>query len=185
MQKINNSTRVTVYFLTALMGFGLITNCSNNQTDQSEPENLERDQEQQQELLEERNDSTLDHPPIFEASLDETPDAEGDTEGEGTLTLTLEGDSIHIKGQFSGLSSEYTDSYIHQALESDRIQKLNPAVSEDKRSGTWESSYRLDEGDISMLKKDSLYISVYSTDFESGELRGQLSPKEEDSTDVN
>lgn len=31
-----------------------------------------------------------------------------------------------------------------------------------------------------MLKKDSLYISVFSTEYESGELRGQLITKDYD-----
>lgn len=38
----------------------------------------------------------------------------------------------------------------------------------------------MDKGDISILKKNSLYISVFTTEYESGELRGQLTSKEFD-----
>lgn len=162
------------------MGISLITNCRNNGSDKNDSQTMQREVKQEQQILRERSDTTTSESPIFETTLNGTNEAKDDTEASGSVTLTLQGDSIHIKGQFFGLSSEYTASYIHQALESDRIQPLDPAVNSDSTSGSWESSYKLDKGGISMLKKDSLYISVYSTGYESGELRGQLTLKEED-----
>lgn len=181
-QRISNFTWIPVIIL--FMSYSLLAGCSNN-TDKDDPEELRKEQEQQRELIEERKDTTKQKSPIFETSLKGTDESIDDTEATGSVILTLEGDSIHLEGEFSGLTSDYTESYIHQALQSERVQRLEPTIGSDKTSGTLESSYKLDEGEISMLKKDSLYISIYSTKFESGELRGQLTMKDdEDSTTV-
>ncbi len=115
----------------------------------------------------------------FEAELagdNEVPEVE--TDADGSMTVTLAGDSIHVEGEFSGLSSDYAASHIHKGAEDengDPIQTLKPDVGSDKTSGTWDASYTLDEDQIRALKADSLYINVHSADHTSGEIRGQLS----------
>ncbi|WP_372636740.1 CHRD domain-containing protein [Fodinibius sp.] len=179
---MKKKTAIPYYRLPGIILFTsicLITGCQNNDTDKAERERLQQEQEQQRELVEERKDTTYRKSPIFEATLQASNEAKEDTQGSGSVTLTLEGDSIHMEGQFSGLSSEYAGSYIHRALQSERVQQLDPTLDNNKTSGSWDSSYKLDKGEISMLKKDSLYISVYSADFDDGELRGQLTVKED------
>ena len=115
----------------------------------------------------------------FEATLkgsNEVPEVE--TDAEGSVTLTLAGDSIHVQGTFSGLSSDYAGSHIHKGAEDengDPIQTLKPDVDSNGTSGSWDASYRLDKEYIQALKADSLYINVHSADHKSGEIRGQLS----------
>lgn len=183
MQEKMMSKYVWVTVVMLFISYALLAGCSNN-TDKDDPEKLRMEQEQQQELIEERKDTTKQKSPVFETTLKGTSESIDDTEATGSATLTLEGDSIHVKGKFSGLTSDYTGSYIHRALQSERVQQLDPTTGSDQTSGSWESSYKLDKGDISMLQKDSLYISVYSIKYESGELRGQLTIKEEDDIDT-
>src|SRR5699024_7598866 len=108
----------------------------------------------------------------YEASLDgsnEVPEVE--TDAEGSVTVTLKGDSIHVEGQFSGLSSQYAASHIHKGAEGengDPIITLKPDVNSDKISGSWDASYTLNEEQISALKADSLYVNVHSADYKSG-----------------
>lgn len=131
--------------------------------------------DQQQQLLEERQaDSTQS--PVFRATLDGSDNApERDTRASGRFTLTLHGDSIHVQGQFSNLSSAYTGSAIHRVLEAEKVQQLSPTLKEDKTAGTWQNSYKLAKEHISALKGDSLYISVYSEgDDEASEISGQI-----------
>lgn len=185
MKKENVIKHYRVYVIILFFSICLITGCQNNEYSKAERENLKKAQDQQRELLEEREDTMYQKSPLFEAALQGSNEAKEDTEGSGSVTLILEGDSIHIEGQFSGLSSEYTGSYIHQALESERVQQLDPTLTSNKTSGSWKSSYKLDEGAISMLKKDSLYISVYSEKFDDGELRGQFIVKRDSISEGN
>lgn len=132
-----------------VVGFGLLAGCGNN-----------------------RNSET------FEATLNGSNEVpEVNTDASGTVTVTLEGDSIHVEGQFSGLSSEYIASHIHKGGENENgapILPLEPTLGSDKLSGSWDASYQLNESQVSALKADSLYINVHSTEHKPGEIRGQL-----------
>ena len=111
----------------------------------------------------------------FEANLTESEEtSEQPTGAKGTATFSLHSDSIHIKGKFSGLNSAYKKSAIHKVLESEKVTSLTPTIGNTKKSGTWEGSYHLTEDEISALKSDSLYISVYSEAYESSAIKGQI-----------
>lgn len=116
----------------------------------------------------------------FEATLsgsNEVPEVQ--TDATGMVTVTLRGDSIHVKGEFSGLGSEYTASHIHKGAKGENgspIQPLEPTLGADKTSGSWDATFSLDEQNIAALKADSLYINVHSAEHKPGEIRGQLSP---------
>src|SRR5699024_10167334 len=118
--------------------------------------------DQQREILRERADTATTAPAYKAVLTDSRKGPEDNSTSKGTVMLSLQGDSIHIKGEFSGLSSAYTGSAIHKVLESDEVQKLQPVLSGDSTSGRWEASYRLDENQVKALKSDSLYISVYT-----------------------
>ncbi|SMO68211.1 CHRD domain-containing protein [Fodinibius sediminis] len=125
----------------------------------------------------------------FRASLEGSNEVpEVDTEASGSTTVTLRGDSIHLKGEFSGLGSEYTGSHIHLGAEGengDPIQSLEPSLGDDKMSGTWDNTYPLSMDHISALKADSLYINVHSAENKAGEIRGQLTSSEMDTSGMD
>lgn len=93
---------------------GLLTGCQDNRTNRADRESLKSKKKEQQQLIEERKDTTYQGSPLFEATLQGSNEAKA--KGSGSVTLILEGDCIHIEGQFSGLGSQYIGSYIHQAL---------------------------------------------------------------------
>jgi len=185
MKKINLTKRTTIPVILLFMAICLISNCRNNEAGQTDGQSLQNEKQQRSQLLKERSDTTAQENRVFEAALKGSNEAMDETNASGSVSLSLQGDSIHVKGQFSGLNSTYTSSYIHQALESDRIQELDPEVDSQGKSGSWEASYKLDKGGISMLTKDSLYISVYTEEYNDGigELRGQLISKSNESVE--
>ena len=130
--------------------------------------------DQQQDVLDERqtkSDTFL----AYKATLTKSEEtSERNTNANGSATISLRGDSIHIKGTFSGLNAAYRKSTIHKVLESEKVIELNPTLQNNQQSGTWESSYHFNEDQIAALKADSLYISVYSEAYESSEIKGQV-----------
>lgn len=124
------------------------------------------------------NQQNMSQKQVFEATLqgsNEVPPVE--TDATGSVTVTLSGDSIHVQGQFSDLSSEYVASHIHKAPKGKNggvVQPLGPELGSDKRSGTFDATYAISQDLIDALKSDSLYINVHSANHKSGEIRGQL-----------
>lgn len=167
------------FFLLIILGLYLLTNCNTEKTDKNDPESIKAEERQEQQIKEERDDTTGRANPIYEASLEETNESKDDTQASGSLTIALQDDSIHIKGKFWGLTSDYTETYIHEVLQSNRVLRLEPSVGDDKKSGTFESSVKIDKSTREKLQGDSLYISIYSTKYENtGEISGQLTARE-------
>lgn len=168
-----------IIFITCI---GLIAGCSdrdnNNNSDTSDMDVTAETQRQEQTR---QSDEAINEGEVqtFEASLDgvsQVPE-EVTTEASGNVTVTLRGDSIHIEGEFSDLTSEYVASHIHigaKGENGDPIQPLDPELGDNKMSGTWDASYQLNESHISALQADSLYINVHSSEYNGGEIRGQL-----------
>lgn len=176
-ESFQQSLMISVVIL--LLGFVLITSCETDRSEKNDPQKIEREKEQKEEIKAERSDTTWRANPVYEASLEATNESKGDTDASGNITLALQGDSVYIKGEFWGLTSDYTNSYIHKVLQDERVQRLQPKLVNDKRSGTWESAYELDKETIEMLQGDSLYISVYTTEYDnSGELSGQFTARD-------
>lgn len=102
------------------------------------------------------------------------------TTATGMLTARLEGDSIHVSGQFSGLSGTFTGSHIHMGAKGSNgsvVQPLVADINSDSTSGSWESSknsYMLSQDQLTALKAGNLYVNVHTVTNKSGEIRGQL-----------
>lgn len=156
-----------------MIGFGLIAGCGDRDSETVESDDTAMSEQQTVE-----GQQTMDEVQSFEATLDGSNEVPAvTTDATGSVTVTLEGNSIHVKGQFSGLSSEYIASHIHKAARGENggpIQSLEPTLGSDKLSGSWDATYQLDESQISALKADSLYINVHSAEHKPGEIRGQL-----------
>jgi len=183
MNRQSSAAVVPMGFIILIMSIGLLAGCGNRD---SSPGNdtpgdtgmSENPQAQPERPYNEDFNTAKNQQQTFEASLEgsnEVPEVE--TEASGSVTVTLQGDSIQVEGEFSGLGSEYVASHIHIGSEDengDPIQPLEPEVGSDNTSGSWNASYQLDQNHISALKADSLYINVHSAENKAGEIRGQL-----------
>lgn len=179
MHKESFRQSLTIPVILLFIGFIILANCETDRSEKNDPQKMEREEEQQEEIKAQRSDTSWSANPVYEASLEGTNESKDDTEASGNVTLALQGDSVHIKGEFSGLTSNYTSSYIHKVLQDEKIQRLQPALGDDKKSGTWESTYEWDKEVTEMLQGDSLYISVYTTKYDnSGELSGQFTARD-------
>ena len=156
-----------------IVGFGLVAGCSN---DDSDTNKLEKGTTETGQTISGQQD--MNQSKTYKATLkgaDEVPAVE--TDATGSVTVTVNGDSMHVTGQFTGLSSEYMASHIHKAVKGKNgspVQPLDPEIGNDNMSGTWDASYKLDKTMLNALDGDSLYINVHSADHKSGEIRGQL-----------
>jgi hypothetical protein len=173
-----NLTLGTIIFITCI---GLIAGCGDRDNNNSDTGDMNVTPDTQQQEHTRQSDETMNEgeEQTFEVSLDGSNQVpkEVTTDASGNVTVTLRGDSIHVEGEFSDLSSEYLASHIHIGAEGengDPIQPLDPELGDDKTSGTWDASYQLDESHISALQADSLYINVHSSEYSGGEIRGQL-----------
>lgn len=151
--------------------------CESETTDKNDPQSLQREQEQ--EIQQQRSDTSRKANPIYVAGLEGTNEAKGETTATGELILTVQHDSAFIEGEFSGLTSDFTNAYLHEVLQSERIRPLEFSLSDDKRAGTIDTAFELDQEEKNLIKGDSLYISIYTTKYDnSGELNGQFAARD-------
>ncbi|MDZ7692778.1 MAG: CHRD domain-containing protein [Balneolaceae bacterium] len=158
--------------LAVTVGLGMITGCGGGESDTSQSEQPAMSDEQ---TMTEQQSAMAQ---TFEATLQGSNEVPAvTTDASGSVTVTLEGDSIHVQGKFSGLSSDYIASHIHEGGPDENgsaIIPLEPMIGSDKRSGSWDATYMVEESQISALKAGNLYINVHSAENKPGEIRGQL-----------
>lgn len=100
--------------------------------------------------------------------------------GTGTVSAELTGNSLAVSGTFSGLTGNYTMSHIHTGATGANggvVFTLTAAVGGDGKSGTYEAgsnTFTLDESQKTALAAGSWYVNVHSEFSTSGEIRGQL-----------
>lgn len=183
MDRKKSTQKVLMVFITFLVGASVIVACGdrgNNNSDTSDNKDvgISPGTEQSMDNQRRNENTTTAEEETFEASLEGSNEVpEVDTEASGSATVTLRGDSIHVKGDFSDLSADYTASHIHMGAEDENgnpIITLEPSVGNNKRSGSWNASYQLDSQQVNALKNDSLYINVHTKAHKPGEIRGQL-----------
>lgn len=106
----------------------------------------------------------------------------GKSLGTGTVHVVLRGDSIKVYGEFKQLVGNYTASHIHMAAAGQNgsvVFPLDPKVDTDQKGGTYDSlnnKFKLTADEKTALMDGNLYINIHSSDYASGELRGQLFP---------
>jgi len=109
------------------------------------------------------------------------------TEGYGSLVMERHGDDLVISGAFSDLSSDYTNSHIHEGFAGTNggvIQGLEPAFDRAKlragnHIGIYEAgtnTYTLSGEEWDQLLTRELYVNVHSENYPGGEIRGQITP---------
>lgn len=123
---------------------------------------------------------------LFEAIL--TGRNEGNpvtTLANGYVTATLIGDTLRVKGNFTGLSDSVATNvaggahlHLGYAGQNGGIQiGLVMTLGADRLSGTFEegkNKFKLTEAQLTALNNRQLYVNVHSKKYTGGEIRGQL-----------
>lgn len=105
------------------------------------------------------------------------------TSGSGSVTVTLDGDTLTVQGKFKNLTDTYSGGHIMVSLRGEggnQLYRLKATLNEDdKTAGTFEAKenkFALSESEKELLKKGELYINVSSYEKRKGELRGDIGP---------
>lgn len=110
------------------------------------------------------------------------------SQANGSVNLTLNGDTLTLAGSFSGVSSGVDTAiaggaHIHTAMAGRNgavTFGLKPVLSDGFSSGTFDvasNTFILDEDMKTALNSRSMYINVHSVDHSGGEIRGQILPQ--------
>ena len=117
---------------------------------------------------------------LYEGDLDPAPfDASNkpDVQGAGDLTAVLDGRSLTVTGNFSGLSAPATGAQVRMGLAmgvpGDSIGTLTAAHA---ASGTISGMIMLNAKQLAALKSKSLYVRIDSEKAPDGSLMGWLLP---------
>lgn len=172
--KKNPGIASLILFLSFFAAAGVLFTACNS--DESNSNVMETAKDKQ--LEEGTIDTAVTEKQVFNATLESSNEVpEVDSNAKGNVVVTLSKDSIYVEGQFSNLGSEYTASHIHMGAEGsngDPVQTLQPQLDEEKTSGSWVGSYKVDSAITDALKAGRLYVNVHSTEHKAGEIRGQL-----------
>ena len=106
------------------------------------------------------------------------------TEGMGSATVSLMGDTMTVNGDFSGLSSPAieiagTPGHVHMAPageNGDVVFPLNVSVDESGTSGIFSLSTTLTPEQIDAFNAGELYLNFHTEANQGGEIRGQITP---------
>jgi CHRD domain len=121
-------------------------------------------------------------PLAFQAELDPAPfDATNRADvidSIGTVTATLDGATLTVKGSFSNLASPATGGSLRiglaKGVPGDAIGTLTVAHA---KSGDFSGAVKLKAAEITALKKQALYIRIDSEKAPEGNLQGWLEAK--------
>lgn len=109
------------------------------------------------------------------------------TGAQGTVTATLEGNTLTINGAFSGLQSdlhtvEGSAAHIHNgAMGTNGPIVFNLDVTTtDRRSGSLSGSKELTKEEQEAFKLQRFYVNVHTMNNQSGEIRGQFQPTKDE-----
>ena len=100
--------------------------------------------------------------------------------GTGSVTLTLSGDTLTLSGSFSALTSAYRMSHIHMAsagLNGNVVFTLKTTLSTDSLSGSYagaDNRFVLTTDQKNDLQSGNFYVQIHTANNPDGELRGQI-----------
>ena len=104
------------------------------------------------------------------------------TDATGSATVSLDGDTMDVTGDFSGLSSpvieiEGSPGHIHMAPpgeNGDIVFPLNVSVDEGGTSGIFSLTTTLTQEQIDAFNAGELYFNFHTEMHNAGEIRGQI-----------
>jgi CHRD domain len=102
-----------------------------------------------------------------------------DRSGAGTVTATLEGAKLALKGTFSGLLAVPTAAHLAMgSLPGVRGPVIADLTVSPDTSGTLSGTVELDSSQIAALHKGGLYVEIDSAKAPEGDLWGWILPQE-------
>lgn len=102
------------------------------------------------------------------------------TPASGTVIVTLKNDTLFFDGSFENLSNRYTKTFIHYGKKSEngnKLFELSPELNENKTAGSFNPDKNFvvpNQIQLEALGNGLLYIAIYSSDYNRGEIRGQI-----------
>jgi hypothetical protein len=116
--------------------------------------------------------------PGFQAELDpcpSTPATRADVVGSGTVSASLEGDTLTVTGHFSDLSSQATSAHVRMGL---AMGVPGPVIGDlsvpHEVAGAIFGKLSLSPEQIAALRRNSVYIQIESVKARDGALWGWL-----------
>jgi hypothetical protein len=101
-----------------------------------------------------------------------------DSSGSGSVTATLAGSNLTLKGSFSGLLALPTGAHLRMgSLPGVRGPRIADLIISPDMSGTLAGSVQLDADQLAALRKGGLYIEIDSDKAPEGDLWGWIMPQ--------
>ena len=101
-----------------------------------------------------------------------TPQTKDTITGEGEVFLTLNGNTLSVTGNYSGMSSVATMAHIHNGPPAQPGPVVAQLVVPSSTAGDVTAELELSDELVEALKSNSLYIQIHSETNAPGELRG-------------
>ena len=119
---------------------------------------------------------------VFKARLSTVPidvAMQSEIAGRGTVTATLDGNTLNISGTFQELKSAATVARLHRGYRGVRGPAFADLKVSNGTSGTISGAVALTPSQVSELGKSLFYVQVHSEKAPDGNLWGWLLPAEE------
>jgi len=92
--------------------------------------------------------------------------------GEGEVILTLNGNSLIVDGNFSGMSSAATGAHIHNGPPAQPGPVIHTLEVSQSTDGSVSATLSLSDEQVEALSNNEFYIQIHSESNPAGELRG-------------
>lgn len=103
-----------------------------------------------------------------------TPQTVDEILGEGEVILTLNGNTLTVQGEFSGMSSMATGAHLHNGPPAQPGPVVHTLEIDQATSGSISAILELTAELVAALRSNSLYVQVHSQNNAPGELRGWI-----------
>jgi hypothetical protein len=120
-------------------------------------------------------------PKTFKARLSTVPidiAMQSSIAGRGSVTATLEGNTLNINGTFQDLKSAATVARVHRGFRGVRGPAFADLKVSNETSGTISGSIALTPSQVTELSKSLFYVQLHSEKAPDGNLWGWLLPAE-------
>lgn len=101
-----------------------------------------------------------------------TPQTVTEITGEGEVILTLNGSTLTVEGNFSGMSSAATGAHLHNGPPAQPGPVVHALEIDQATAGSISATLELTPEQVEALHNNALYVQVHSVDNAPGELRG-------------
>jgi hypothetical protein len=97
------------------------------------------------------------------------------TAGTGNATVTVNGTSLSVTGNFQGLTGPASAAHIHGPADKETAASvLCPLSASAAASGTVTGTCTFSAEQLQQLRDGRMYVNVHTSQFPQGEIRGQL-----------